>query len=131
MTDVEKKAQRKMTEILKKIKFDDMSTAKYALYWIRRHCNADGFVTFNTLMSTIGHEGIKHGEDFGWRDLDFELLSNKYGAAAIRDYKNKKTNFVLRLPPVQKLYYNYSMACFEKMHIQTEVDLFGHKGDME
>lgn len=136
MDDVEKKAQRKMTEILKDIRFESMEEGKFYLHHALR-LNVTTPILFNVLMHTLGLAEVPYGDIYGWRDLEYELFSNKYGIAAVRDYKNKKTEFVLRLPPPEKLLHDCVAVYFDKrylcepMHIQTEANLFEHKGDME
>lgn len=96
--------QRKaLTDILKSLRFDSMAEGKYALKWLLHHNELDGHVAFNTLMQQLNRDKTSYGWDWGWKNLDWDILSNKYGVAALCDERKKQTHFMLRLPPVVKL----------------------------
>lgn len=46
---------------------------------------------------------LDYGNDWGWPNLYWDILSAKYGAKAIQDRKTGKTRFSVQLPPVEKL----------------------------
>ena len=92
-----------MTDIIKSLRFESMVDAKDRLYWLIHHSEIENQVSFNTLMHLVKHERLSYGNDWGWKNLRWDILSNKYGAAVIYNQKTKRTEFVLHLPPVKKI----------------------------
>lgn len=116
--------QRKaMTDILKKLRFESMDEAKCVLKWLLHYDEMDGRLPFNTLMQQIYQDKLPYGWDWGWKNLNWDILSNKYGAAALRNERKKQTYFTLRLPPVVKLEHRKtifdegSIFCFDPISL--------------
>lgn len=61
------------------------------------------YTTLNAFLLAAGENTVDGGECWGWKNLYWELLSNKYGITAIHDQKTKKTKFVFRLPPIEDI----------------------------
>lgn len=59
--------------------------------------------SLNDLLISLNYPKIYFGDKYGWNCLGHDLLSNKYGVYAYRPNGANKTNFGLRLPPLEKL----------------------------
>lgn len=103
MTDKEQK--KVLTDILKHLRFQDMDTAKHVIHkCMTYNCSqVSDFVPFNYLMCCIGLKAVEYGSHWGWRNLGWDILSNKYGAAASYNPKTKKTIIKIFMPPLVKI----------------------------
>lgn len=59
--------------------------------------------TVNDYLKAINAQTLTYGDNWGWPNLHWDILSAKYGVKAYYDIKNKKSYFSLQLPPVEKL----------------------------
>lgn len=59
--------------------------------------------TFNDLLRVSGRESISYGDKWCWPDLAYDILSNKYRAAAKWNNVTKTTSYCIYLPPVVKM----------------------------
>lgn len=95
----EKEAIRKL---LSSIRYEDMAHAKNILVSLL-NIGTLRIPTVNDFLKLLHREPLSYGDNWGWPELYWDILSNKFGAKAIRDTRKNITHFVLQLPPVQKL----------------------------
>lgn len=105
MTDDTKKII--LRDMLRKQTYTSMKEAKGVLHrmlTLERN-SVTWCLTINQFLQLLPEpkDPISYGDEWGWSNLYWDILSNKYGAAALRDERAKKTTFTLRLPPVEKL----------------------------
>lgn len=84
----------------KSFSVDSMYRGKQILYNIS---NGQPYTSLNAFLLAAGKEIVEGGQHWGWKHLSWELLSNKYGVAAVYDRKTKKTKFIFRLPPIEDI----------------------------
>lgn len=88
------------SQFFKRLRVESMQEGKRIL----RHILKDGaLVTVNQVLAATGQKEIEDGNHWGWSNLSDDLLSNKYGVAALYDQRRHKTEFTLRLPPIEDL----------------------------
>lgn len=92
--------QEVISNILRSIKFDSMKQAKdimrilvYEMKW----------PSVNDLLKLLGRPLLEYGDSYVWTDLQYDILSNKYGAAWRKNIKTKRSYFVLQLPVPEKI----------------------------
>lgn len=87
-------------QFFKSFSVDSMQKGKQILYDISKNAP---YTSLNMLLLVAGQEIAEGGEYVGWKNLYWELLSNKYGVVALYNQKTKKTKFVFRLPPIEDI----------------------------
>lgn len=87
-------------QFFKSFSVDSMQRGKQILFNIS---NGQPYTSLNAFLLDAGKELVGGGGYWGWKNLSWELLSNKYGVAAVYDRKTKKTKFVFRLPPIEDI----------------------------
>lgn len=92
--------QEVISNILRSIKFDSMKQAKdimrilvYEMKW----------PSVNDLLKLLNRPLLEYGDSYVWTNLQYDILSNKYGAAFRKDIKTKRSYFVLQLPVPEKI----------------------------
>lgn len=88
-------------QFFKSFSVDSMQKGKQILYNISKD---QPYTTLNDFLRAAGKEFVSGGGVWGWKNLYWELLSNKYGVVAIYNQKTKKTKFVFRLPPIEDIH---------------------------
>lgn len=96
----EGKEKQIVSRFLKTTKLDSMNSGKCILKFV---ISDYYFTTLNTLLSAMGYQQVVNGERWGWTNLKWDLLSNKYGVCASHDKLAGKTNIVLNLPPIERI----------------------------
>lgn len=92
--------KERAAQFFKSYSVDSMYKGKLILYNI----SFAPFTSLNAFLIAAGETPVDEGGYWGWKNLYWELLSNKYGVAAIYDQKTKKTKFIFRLPPVEDIH---------------------------
>lgn len=85
----------------KSFSVDSMQKGKEILYTISKD---KPYTSLNEFLIAAGKEVAEGGKYWGWKNLYWELLSNKYGVVALYNQKTKKTKFIFRLPPVEDIH---------------------------
>lgn len=92
------KEKEQAARLFKTLTIGSMQEGKQILFDISKN---QPYTTMNQFLIALGKDFVEGGQYWGWKNLYWELLSNKYGVAAIHDQKLKKTKFVFRLPPIE------------------------------
>lgn len=93
--------KERAVRFFKSFSVDSMQKGKQILYDISKD---QPYTSLNNFLIAAGEEPVKGGEYWGWKNLYWELISNKYGVAAIYNQKTKGTCFVFRLPPIEDIH---------------------------
>lgn len=93
--------KERAVRFFKSFSVDSMQKGKQILYDISKD---QPYTSLNNFLIAAGEEPVKGGEYWGWKNLYWELISNKYGVAAIYNQKTKGTSFVFRLPPIEDIH---------------------------
>lgn len=88
-------------QFFKSFSVDSMQKGKLILYNISKD---RPYTTLNDFLVAAGKEFVGGGGYWGWKNLYWELLSNKYGVVAVYNQKTKKTKFIFRLPPIEDIH---------------------------
>lgn len=88
-------------QFFKSFSVDSMQKGKQILYDISKN---QPYTSLNMFLLGAGQEIAEGGEYWGWKNLYWELLSNKYGVVALYNQKTKNTKFVFRLPPIEDIH---------------------------
>lgn len=88
-------------QFFKSFRVDSMQKGKQILYDISKD---QPYTSLNMFLLAAGESPTANGGYWGWKNLYWELLSNKYGVVAVYNQKTKKTKFVFRLPPIEDIH---------------------------
>lgn len=93
--------EERAVQFFKSFSVDSMQKGKQILYDISKD---QPYTSLNMFLLAAGEPSTSDGGYWGWKNLYWELLSNKYGVVAVHDQKTKKTKFVFRLPPIEDIH---------------------------
>lgn len=93
--------KERAVRFFKSFSVDSMQKGKQILYDISKD---QPYASLNDFLIAAGEEPVKGGEYWGWKNLYWELLSNKYGVAAIYNQKTKGISFIFRLPLIEDIH---------------------------
>lgn len=93
--------KERAVRFFKSFSVDSMQKGKQILYDISKD---QPYASLNDFLIAAGEEPVKGGEYWGWKNLYWELLSNKHGVAAIYNQKTKGISFIFRLPPIEDIH---------------------------
>lgn len=88
---------------LKSLRFPTMDKAKEVLMYLRIGEKLYPPTMYDLILYTKKKAPPNWYKDWGWPCLTWELMSNKYGAAAKHGKDGKVSHFVILLPPPSKL----------------------------
>lgn len=112
-------------QLIKNLRFARMEDAKNVFNYLLNISNTkSGICEVNDLLRYLKRDPIPEWRGWGWKDLFWDILSNKYGAAF--RLKGDNTFFVLQLPPVKYLgdietYLDPEMGIFTEDFIASDV----------
>lgn len=96
----EGKEKQIVSHFLRTTNLESMNAGKCILQVL---INMHNFVSLNALLSAMDRPQVENGERWGWTNLKWELLSNKYGVCASHDKVTGRTNITLNLPPIERI----------------------------
>lgn len=88
------------SRFFKNLRIESMQEGKRILRYVLQN---GPVVTLTQLLVATGYKEIENGNHWGWSNLRDDLLSNKYGVAALYNQRHHRTEFTLRLPPIEDL----------------------------
>lgn len=88
-------------QFFKSFSVDSMQKGKQILYDISKN---QPYTSLNMFLNAAERDIVDGGQYCGWKNLYWELLSNKYGVVALYNQKTKKTKFVFHLPPIEDIH---------------------------